>query len=74
MEEIFHRVDEFNFDLTITITDPKMYTKPWMPLKNFRLGMNSPDFRYSGDDLLRLRSRRLFNPLLHNVVPTATDK
>jgi hypothetical protein len=44
VEETFHRVDEFNTDLTIKITDPQMYTQPWYPLKNFRLGMNSPDF------------------------------
>ena len=40
----FHRVDEFNIELTLTITDPVMYTKPWVPLNKFRLGMNSPDF------------------------------
>ena len=34
VEEMFHRVDEFNMDLTVTITDPKMYTKPWVPLTN----------------------------------------
>jgi len=28
----------------VTITDPKMYAKPWVPLNKFRLGMNSPDF------------------------------
>jgi hypothetical protein len=44
VEETFHRVDEFNLDLTMKITDPQMYTKPWYPLKNFRLGMNSPSF------------------------------
>lgn len=44
VEETFHRVDEFNLDLSMKITDPVMYTKPWYPLKNFRLGMNSPNF------------------------------
>jgi len=44
VEETFHRVDEFNLDLTMKITDPQMYTQPWYPLKNFRLGMNSPSF------------------------------
>lgn len=44
VEETYHRVDEFNIDLSVKITDPVMYTQPWMPLKNFRLGMNSPDF------------------------------
>ena len=30
--------------LTVKITDPVMYTQPRYPIKNFRLGMNSPDF------------------------------
>jgi hypothetical protein len=44
VEETYHRVDELNMELTVKITDPVMYTEPWYPLKNFRLGMNSPDF------------------------------
>jgi hypothetical protein len=44
VEETYHRVDEFNLDLTVKITDPVMYTEPWYPLKDFRLGLNSPDF------------------------------
>jgi hypothetical protein len=44
VEETFHRVDEFNLDLSMKITDPQMYTQPWYPLKKFRLGMNSPSF------------------------------
>ena len=44
VEETFHRVDELNLDLTMKITDPTMYSQPWYPLKNFRLGMNSASF------------------------------
>lgn len=44
VEETYHRIDEFNMELTVKITDPVMYTQPWYPLKNFRLGLNSPDF------------------------------
>jgi hypothetical protein len=44
VEETYHRLDELNIDLTVKITDPVMYTQPWYPLKNFKLGMNSPDF------------------------------
>jgi hypothetical protein len=44
VEEIYHRVDEFNIELTVTITDPQMYTKPWVALNKFRLGMNSSTF------------------------------
>jgi hypothetical protein len=38
LEERWHRVDRDNLQLTITFTDPKMYTRPWTSeLKRFRL-------------------------------------
>jgi hypothetical protein len=37
LEERFHRLDDENMELTLTIDDPKMYTQPWQPLKNFPL-------------------------------------
>ena len=72
VEETFHRVDELNFDLTIKITDPKMYTEPWYPLKNFRLGMNAPTFDIR-EMICAVSEQENFNSLLQNVVPTATD-
>jgi hypothetical protein len=38
--EAFHRVDHDHLELTETINDPKMYTKPWLALNKapFRLG------------------------------------
>jgi hypothetical protein len=44
VEETYHRLDSLNMELTVKITDPVMYKEPWYPLKNFKLGMNSPDF------------------------------
>jgi hypothetical protein len=35
--ETFHRVDKDTLTLTLTITDPKMYTKPWTALTNFQM-------------------------------------
>ena len=37
VEERFHRVDYDHMELTVTIDDPKMYTKPWQGLNKFPL-------------------------------------
>lgn len=37
VEEQFHRVDQDHIELTLTINDPKMYTKPWLALNKFPL-------------------------------------
>ena len=44
VEERFHRVDHDNMELTMTIDDPKMYTKPWLALDKFPLRLQPPDF------------------------------
>jgi hypothetical protein len=44
VEERFHRVDHDNMELTMTIDDPKMYTKPWLALDKYPLRLQSPDF------------------------------
>jgi hypothetical protein len=36
VEEVFHRVDRDTLELTMTIDDPKMYTKPWLALNKLR--------------------------------------
>jgi hypothetical protein len=43
VEEQFHRVDHDNLVLTVTIDDPKMYTKPWVAMK-FPMKLQSPDY------------------------------
>jgi hypothetical protein len=37
VQEIFHRVNRDIMELTVTIDDPKMYTKPWVALNRFAL-------------------------------------
>jgi len=38
LEERYHRLDRDNMQLVITLTDPKIYTKPWVSeTKNLRL-------------------------------------
>jgi hypothetical protein len=44
VEERFHRVDHDNMELTVTIDDPKMYTKPWLGINKFPLHLLPSDF------------------------------
>jgi len=44
VEEKFHRVDQDTLELTVTINDPKMYTKPWVPLDKLRFKLKPPNF------------------------------
>jgi hypothetical protein len=73
VEETYHRVDELNINLTVKITDPVMYTQPWYPLKNFRLGMNSPDFDIR-EMICSVSQQALFNQLLKNTTDPVPEK
>lgn len=42
--ETYHRADYNTLELTMTITDPVMYTKPWMTLNKFVLHRLPDDF------------------------------
>ena len=44
VEERFHRVNHDFLELTLTIIDPKMYTKPWNALNKFALRLQPADF------------------------------
>ncbi|MGB8848839.1 MAG: hypothetical protein WCC76_03925, partial [Candidatus Acidiferrales bacterium] len=44
VEERFHRVSHDIFELTVTIIDPQMYTKPWNALDKFPMRLQSADF------------------------------
>jgi hypothetical protein len=44
VEERFHRVDHDNLELTVTIDDPKMYTKPCVALDKLPFKLQSDDF------------------------------
>jgi hypothetical protein len=44
VEEIYHLVDRDTIELTMKITDPKMYTEPWLALNKLPLHLQPPDF------------------------------
>jgi hypothetical protein len=44
VEETYHRVDHDTIELTMKITDPKMYTEPWLALNKLPLHLQPPDF------------------------------
>jgi hypothetical protein len=44
VEERFHRVDHDHMELTVTLDDPKMYTKPWVAMNKFPMKLQSPDY------------------------------
>jgi len=44
VEERFHRVDHDHLELTVTLDDPKMYTKPWVALDRFPMRLLPPSF------------------------------
>ena len=73
VEETYHRVNELNIELTVKITDPVMYTQPWYPLKNFRLGMNSDDFDIR-EMICAVSQQQLFNQLLKNTTDAAPER
>jgi hypothetical protein len=43
-QERYTRVDQYNVRLTVTIDDPKLYTKPWAVLKANYYWMKDQDF------------------------------
>jgi hypothetical protein len=42
VEERFHRVNRDRLELTVTIDDPKMYTKPWIAMNKFPMRLADP--------------------------------
>ncbi len=44
VEEKFHRLDRDHLELTVTIDDPKMYTKPWVALDKLVFERQPPSF------------------------------
>jgi hypothetical protein len=44
VEERFHRVNQDRMEMTVTIDDPKMYTKPWLAMNKFELQLKDPHF------------------------------
>ena len=44
VEQWFHRVDSDTLELTVTINDPKMYTRPWIALNKLPFKLQTPQF------------------------------
>jgi hypothetical protein len=44
VEERFHRVDSNALELTVTITDPQMYTRPWIALNKLPFKLQTAHF------------------------------
>jgi hypothetical protein len=42
VEERLHRVDHDHLEWTVTIDDPKMYTKPWIAMNKFPMKLENP--------------------------------
>jgi hypothetical protein len=42
VEERFHRVDRDHMEWTVTIDDPKIYTRPWIAMDKFPLKLEDP--------------------------------
>jgi hypothetical protein len=43
VEETYRRVDANHLELSIKITDPKLYTRPWVALDKLSLRLQSPN-------------------------------
>jgi hypothetical protein len=44
VDEVFHRVDHETLELSMTIDDPKVYTKPWTALNKLRFRLKPANF------------------------------
>ena len=44
VEERFHRVDRDHLELSVTLDDPKMYTKPWLALDRLQFDLQPENF------------------------------
>ena len=49
VEERYHRVNQRTMELTVTLDDPLVYTKPWMPVDKMRI-----DLMPNGSDLMEM--------------------
>jgi hypothetical protein len=71
IQERYTRVDQYNIQLTVTVTDPKFYTKPWTFMRANLYWMKAQDFAEtlcvpSGGDRV---SRHPGEPSGINIVP-----
>ena len=56
VEERYHREDGVHLEITITIDDPKMYTKPWVALDKLRLRLQAPSLDIPEEECVPLET------------------
>jgi hypothetical protein len=44
VEERFHRVNSHRMEITVTVDDPKFYSRPWVPMDRFPMKLQAPDY------------------------------
>ena len=44
VEERFHRVNSNRLEITVTVTDPKFYSRPWVPMDKFPMKLQGSDY------------------------------
>ena len=44
VEERFHRVNSHRMEITVTVTDPKFYSRPWVPMDKFPMKLQGNDY------------------------------
>jgi hypothetical protein len=44
VEERFHRVNSNLMEITVTVEDPKFFTRPWVAMDKFPMKLQSPDY------------------------------
>jgi hypothetical protein len=44
VEERFHRVNSHRMEITVTVTDPKFYSRPWVPMDKFPMKLQANDY------------------------------
>ena len=73
VEERFQRVNHDRLELTVTIDDPKMYTKPWTALDKFAFKLLPSDTR-SMENVCSPVELQRYNQLIGNQVTGTTGK
>jgi hypothetical protein len=73
VEERFHRVNHDRMELTVTIDDPKMYTKPWLAMNKFALKLKDPHFDVT-EMYCSLSEMEKYNKLFGAPAGVGTDK
>jgi hypothetical protein len=44
VEERFHRINSHRMEITVTVDDPKFYSRPWVPMDKFPMKLQADDY------------------------------